>query len=205
MAEAADEGPSGPSSEKDKREPGASSGEAEVFKLNPTPVTVAELRAVRRQSANPAYRAAAEALAAGKTAGGLAKLDAMGAVVEIDNPTARRVRMVDEWFAATQETKCVPTKSGTAERAKTALMVAPTWVEIDALIAHAREKLRAAGQIMGADHTFPSLRAKDWTKAQQKDARVYRAPRRSRGAQSYQAAGPSIAASRPATGMRMRF
>jgi conjugative relaxase-like TrwC/TraI family protein len=136
-------------------------------------VTVAELREVRRQSANPAYRAAAESLASGKIAEGLAKLDAMGAVVEIENPTARRVQMVGEWFAAAQETKSVRTKSGTAERAKTALMVAPTWAEIDALTAHAREKLRAAGQLTGADHTFGSLRAKDWTKAQQKDARLY--------------------------------
>ena len=38
MAEAADEGPDGPSSEKEKRELGASPDEAEVFKLNPTPV-----------------------------------------------------------------------------------------------------------------------------------------------------------------------
>ncbi|MEY2881226.1 MAG: ATP-dependent RecD-like helicase, partial [Verrucomicrobiota bacterium] len=127
----------------------------------------------RRQSVNPAYRAAAEALAAGKIGEGLEKLDAMGAVVEIENPTARRVQIVNEWFAAAQETKSVRTKSGTVERAKTALMVAPTWAEIDALTTHAREKLRAAGQLTSADHTFHSLRAKDWTKAQQKDARLY--------------------------------
>jgi hypothetical protein len=128
---------------------------------------------VRRQSVNPAYRAAAEALASGKIAEGLSKLDAMGAVVEVENPTARRVQMVNEWFAAAQETKSIRTKSGTAERAKTALMLAPTWAEIDALTAHSRGKLRAAGQLTGIDHTFCSLRAKDWTKAQQKDARLY--------------------------------
>jgi conjugative relaxase-like TrwC/TraI family protein len=136
-------------------------------------ITVAELREVRRQSANPAYRAAAEALAAGKIGEGLAKLDKMGAVVEIENPTARRVRMVEEWFAATQERKSVRTKSGPVEHTKTALMVAPTWAEIDALTTHAREKLRAAGKLTGTDHTFTSLHTKDWTKAQQKDARLY--------------------------------
>ena len=136
-------------------------------------ITIAELREVRRQSVNPAYRAAAEALAAGKIGEGLAKLDAMGAVVEIENPTARRAQMVSEWFTAAQETKSLRTKSGTVECAKTALMIAPTWAEIDARTAHAREKLRATSQITGADHTFPSLRAKDWTKAQQKDARLY--------------------------------
>ncbi len=136
-------------------------------------VTVAELREVRRQSSNPAYRAAAEAFATGRIGEGLAKLDAMGAIVEVENPTARRVQMVAEWFAASEETKSVRTKVGPQERAKTALMIAPTWAEIDALNAHAREKLRAAGKLAGDEHTFASLRAKGWTKAQQKDARTY--------------------------------
>lgn len=136
-------------------------------------VTVAELHEVRRQSANPAYRAAAEALATGKTAAGLAKLDAMGAIVEVENPTARRVQMVNEWFAVSQETKSVRTKAGVQERAKTALMVAPTWTEIDALNLHAREKLHAAGKLAREEQTVASLRAKDWTKAQQKDVRHY--------------------------------
>ncbi len=136
-------------------------------------VTVAELREVRRQAANPAYRAAAEALAAGKIRDGLAKLDAMGAIVEVENPTVRRAQMVAEWFAASQETKSVHTKSGTQEQVKTALMVAPTWTEIDALNAHAREQLRAAGKLASDEHTFASLRAKGWTKAQQRDPRTY--------------------------------
>jgi hypothetical protein len=52
-------------------------------------------------------------------------------------------------------------------------MVAPTWAEIDALNTHAREKLRAARRLSGIDQIFCSLRGKDWTKAQQKDARHY--------------------------------
>ena len=135
--------------------------------------TVAKLREVRRQSANPAYRAAVEALASGKIAEGLGKLDVMGAIVEVENPTARRVQMVNEWFEATQETKSVPTKNGPQERAKTALMVAPTWTEIDALNLHAREALRAAGKLAREEQTIPSLRAKDWTKAQQKAVHNY--------------------------------
>ena len=137
--------------------------------------TVAELHKVLRQSANPAYRAAAEALASGKLAEGLAKLDAMGAVVEVENPTARRVQMVNEWFEATQERKFVPAKTGAQERAKTAWMVAPTWTEIDALNLRAREKLRAAGQLAREEQTIASLRAKDWTKAQQKAVHNYQA------------------------------
>lgn len=134
---------------------------------------IAELREVRRQSINPAYKAAAEDLSAGRMVAALKKLDRMDAVVEVENPTARRVRMVEEWHAAKQETKSVRSRDGTEERAKSALMVAPTWVEIDALNIHAREKLRQSGRIAGEDRTFMSLRAKDWTKAQQKDLRAY--------------------------------
>jgi len=138
-----------------------------------TRTTVAELREIRRQSANPAYRAAAQDLAAGRFTAGLRKLDAMGAIVEIEDPVARRAQMVGCWHEATRKTKTVRTAAGDQSRAQTALMVAPTWNEIDALNAHARAKLRSAGQITGADQTFASLIAKDWTKAQQRDVRKY--------------------------------
>ena len=148
-------------------------GDAARIVEKETRVTVAELREVRRQSANPAYRAAAEALAAGRTREGLRKLDRMGAIVEVENPTARRVRMVEEWYAASRETKIVRKRNLAREEPKTALMVAPTWAEIDALNAHARDKLRTVGRVTGEDRPFISLRAKDWTKAQQKDVRRY--------------------------------
>lgn len=150
-------------------------GDAARIVEKETRATVAELCEVRRQSINPAYRVAPEALAAGNIADGLQKLDAMRAVVEVENPTARRAQMVKEWFAASQETKFVRTKDGTKERAKTALMVAPTWSEIDALNAHARATLRAAGKLTGEDKSFVALRAKDWTNAQQRDVRSYQA------------------------------
>ncbi len=118
-------------------------------------------------------RPAAEAFAAGKVREGLGRLDKMGAIVEVENPTARRVQMVAEWFAASEETKSVRTKAGVQERAKTALMVAPTWAEIDSLNQHAREKLRAAGKLSREEQVISTLRAKTWTKAQQKDARNY--------------------------------
>ena len=136
-------------------------------------VRVADLKEVRRQAANPAYKSAAEDLAADRLTAGLRKLDRMGAIVEVENPTSRRVRMVEEWLHASQETKSVHTRNGPQEQAKTALMVAPTWAEIDALNTHARQKLRKAGRISGEDQKFTSLRSKDWTKAQQKEVRNY--------------------------------
>lgn len=137
-------------------------------------VRVVTLSEVHRQAVNPAYKAAAEDLAAGRVAAGLKRLDRMGAVVEIENPTLRREHMVREWFLATQETKLVRTASGQTERAKTALMVAPTWAEIDQLNLIARHRLRAEEQLSGEDKKFVALRAKDWTHAQQKDIRNYR-------------------------------
>jgi len=137
-------------------------------------VRVVTLSQVHRQAANPAYRAAAEDLAAGRFTSGLRKLDRMGAIVEIDSPAARRQQMVEEWHRASQETKSVRTRSGNTKRVKTALMVAPTWAEIDQLNITARHRLRADDKLAGRDQDFVSLRAKDWTRAKNKDVRNYR-------------------------------
>lgn len=138
-----------------------------------TRVRVVTLTEVHRQAANPAYRKAAEDLAAGRLSAGLRKLDRMGAIVEIDSPTERRQTMVIEWLKANRETKQVRTRSGMQERAKTALMVAPTWAEIDQLNIVARQWLVADRKLSGPDQDFVALRAKDWTRAQHKDHRNY--------------------------------
>lgn len=138
-----------------------------------TRVRVVTLSEVHRQAANPAYRKVAEDLAAGRLTAGLRKLDRMGAIVEIESPSARRQRMVEEWFRASHETKQVRTHDGMQERAKTALMVAPTWSEIDHLNLEARHRLRANDKLTGPDRDFVALRSKDWTRAQHKDHRNY--------------------------------
>jgi conjugative relaxase-like TrwC/TraI family protein len=138
-----------------------------------TRVRVVTLSEVHRQAANPAYRKVAEDLAVGRLTAGLRKLDRMGAIVEIESPSISRQRMVEEWLHASQETKQVRTREGMQERAKTALMVAPTWAEIDHLNLEARHRLRAAGKLTGPECDFVALRSKDWTRAQQKDHRNY--------------------------------
>lgn len=138
-----------------------------------TRVRVVTLSEVHRQAANPAYRKVAKDLAAGRLTAGLRKLDRMGAIVEIESPSARRQRMVEEWFRASHETKQVRTREGIQERAKTTLMVAPTWSEIDHLNLEARHRLRAAVKLTGPDRDFVALRSKGWTRAQQKDHRNY--------------------------------
>ncbi len=136
-------------------------------------VRVVTLSEVHRQAPNPAYRKAAEHLAAGRYSAGLKQLDRIGAIVEVESPSLRRQQMVDDWFHASCETKNVRIRDGFQERAKTALMVAPTWSEIDALNLEARHRLRAAGRLTGPDQAFTALRAKDWTRAQHKDHRSY--------------------------------
>lgn len=137
-------------------------------------VRVVTLTEVHRQATNPAYRKAAEDLAADRLASGLRKLDRMGAIVEIDSPTERRQAMVIEWLKANRETKSVRTCNGIQTRAKTALMVAPTWAEIDQLNTAARQWLVADRKLTGPDQDFVALRARDWTRAQHKDHRNYR-------------------------------
>lgn len=139
-----------------------------------TRVRVVTLREVHRQASNPAYRKVAEDLAAGRLTAGLRKLDRMGAIFEIESPSARRQQMVEEWLKASQETKTVRTRDGIQERAKTALMVAPTWSEIDHLNLEARHRLRANDKLTGPDWDFVALRSMDWTRAQHKDHRNYR-------------------------------
>jgi conjugative relaxase-like TrwC/TraI family protein len=138
-----------------------------------TRVRVVTLTEVHRQATNSAYRRAAEDLAAGRVASGLRTLDRMGAIVAIDSPALRHRRMVDEWLEAAKEKKLVRTRNGIQERAKTALMVAPTWAEIDQLNLLARGRLRGDRKLSGPDRDFVALRAKDWTRAQQKDHRHY--------------------------------
>jgi conjugative relaxase-like TrwC/TraI family protein len=136
-------------------------------------VRIVTLAQVHRQAANPAYRKAAEDLATGRLTSGLRKLDRMGAIVEIDSPSVRHQRMVEEWLKASQETKPVRTRSGLQERPKTALMVAPTWAEIDQLNLEARHRLRTGEKLHGPDRDFVALRAKDWARSRQKDYRNY--------------------------------
>ncbi len=137
-------------------------------------VRVVTLSQVHRQAANPAYKAAAEDLAAGRLSSGLHKLDRMGAIIEIQSPQHRHDIMVQEWLQATKETKSVLTPAGNIERPKTALMVAPTWAEIDRLNLVARHRLRADNRLIGRDLEYVSLRAKGWTGGQNKDVRNYR-------------------------------
>ncbi len=136
-------------------------------------VRVVTLSEVHRQAANPAYKKAAEDLAAGRFSSALKRLDRMGAIVEIESPGERRARMVQEWLRARETTKLVRTRAGVEQRPMTAIMIAPTWAEIDQLNERARCELKRSRRIGDRDEEFRSLRAKDWTRSQLKDVRNY--------------------------------
>lgn len=131
-------------------------------------VKVVEIKEVRRQQPNREYLQAAKSLASGNLFAGLARLDGMGAIVEIRDPAERRARMVEEWYAVTH--------GPGARRAstKTALMVAPTWAEIEDINQVARRKLRIDGTLKGDDRVITALTSKNLTRAEKKQPTNYR-------------------------------
>jgi hypothetical protein len=57
---------------------------------------------------------------------------------------------------------------------KSALLIAPTWKEIEAVTEKVREGLMAQGHLAKEGHTFRVFDSLSWTDAQKRDARQYR-------------------------------
>lgn len=137
----------------------------------------AELKEVRRQT-NAAYRAAVQAISQGdaptsrngkrttKLAEGIAALDDMGAIVELNGDTLYR-QMACDYVEAVSERK----SDGTT---KSALAVAPTHAEGDQITRHIREELKAAGRLDASEHEFTALESTNWTTAERREASLYR-------------------------------
>jgi thymidine kinase len=130
-------------------------------------VTVVEIKEVRRQQQNRDYLQAAQALASGDLCGGLTRLDKMGAILEFSDPAERRSQMVEDWYVAAQK------NIGRNASTKAALMVAPTWTEIDALNQVARKKLRSEGKLRGSDHSITTLWDRNFTRSEKKNPERY--------------------------------
>ncbi len=119
-----------------------------------------ELTTIRRQK--PAeFRQVVELAAAKQTDKAFAKLVELGAVNELPNDNSQLYqRAADAYVSATKQ-------------GKSALLVSPTWAEIEAVTEKVRETLRVGHQI-GQDeqmfHVFDSL---SWTEAQKKNARQF--------------------------------
>jgi conjugative relaxase-like TrwC/TraI family protein len=124
-----------------------------------------ELTTIRRQKPE-AFREVVELAAAKQTDKAFAKLVELGAVSELpadDNggrAPALYQRAADAYVSATKH-------------GKSALLVSPTWAEIDAVTEKVRHTLKAEGVISQDEHTLCVFDSLSWTEAQRKNVRQY--------------------------------
>jgi conjugative relaxase-like TrwC/TraI family protein len=118
-----------------------------------------QLTAIRRQR-KAAYRKAVELAAQKRTVEAFAQLERMGAVAEFSDD-----QLHDS--AAKSYLKAL------AEN-KSALLVAPTWNEIEVVTEKIRTALKTSGRLAGKEKEFQVFDSLSWTEAQKRDARQYR-------------------------------
>jgi conjugative relaxase-like TrwC/TraI family protein len=118
-----------------------------------------QLAAIRRQR-RIEYRKAVELAAQKKTDEAFAQLEQMKAVVELPDNQLHDA-------AAKSYLKVLDEK-------KSALLVAPTWNEIEAVTEKVREQMKSSGRLVGNEKEFEVFDSLSWTEAQKRDARQYR-------------------------------
>jgi hypothetical protein len=118
-----------------------------------------QLTAIRRQH-KAEYRKAVELAAQKRTAEAFAQLERMGAITELAG---------DELHGSAAKSYV----KALAEY-KSALLVAPTWTEIEAVTDKVRAELKSAGRLALEEKTFQVFDSLSWTEAQKRDARQYR-------------------------------
>jgi conjugative relaxase-like TrwC/TraI family protein len=118
-----------------------------------------QLTAIRRQR-KAAYRKAVELAAQKRTVEAFAQMERMGAITELAG---------DELHdsAAKSYLKAL-------EENKSALLVAPTWAEIEAVTEKVRTALKISGRLDGEEKELQVFDSLSWTEAQKRDARQYR-------------------------------
>jgi ATP-dependent exoDNAse (exonuclease V) alpha subunit len=118
-----------------------------------------QLTAIRRQR-KAAYRKAVELAAQKRTIEAFAQMERMGVVVESSKDDLHG-------NAAQAYLKALV-------RNQSALLVAPTWVEIEAVTEKVRAELKSAGRLALDEKTFQVFDSLSWTEAQKRDAQQYR-------------------------------
>jgi conjugative relaxase-like TrwC/TraI family protein len=106
------------------------------------------------------YRRAVELAAQKRTTESFAQLERMGAVAEFSKD-----KIYDS--AAQSYLKAL-------EQNKSALLVAPTWNEIEWVTEKVRAGLKSSGVLVGEEKEFRVFDSLSWTEAQKRDARQYR-------------------------------
>ena len=118
-----------------------------------------QLTAIRRQR-KAEYRKAVELAAQKRTMEAFAQLERMGAVVEFSDGNIHD-SAANSYLKALAENK-------------SALLVAPTWNEIEAVTEKIRTALKTSGRLAGEEKEFQVFDSLSWTEAQKRDARQYR-------------------------------
>ena len=118
-----------------------------------------QLTAIRRQR-NAEYRKAVELAAQKRTVEAFAQLERMGVVTELAGD------QIHESVAKSYLKALVLNRS--------ALLVAPTWNEIEAVTEKVRAALKSSGRLTGEEKEFEVFDSLSWTEAQKQDARQYR-------------------------------
>ena len=118
-----------------------------------------QLTRIRRQR-KVEYRRAVELAAQKNTNEAFAQLERMGAVTEYSNDNLHD--------------KAAQSYLKALEQNQSALLVAPTWNEIEAVTEKVRAALKTSGRLAGEDKEFQVFDSLSWTEAQKRDARQYR-------------------------------
>jgi ATP-dependent exoDNAse (exonuclease V) alpha subunit len=117
-----------------------------------------QLTRIRRQR-KAEYRKAVELAAQKRTLEAFAQLERIGAITESSNDNLH-----DK--AARSYLKAL-------EQNRSALLVAPTWNEIEAVTEKVRAAMKTSGRLAGEEKEFEVFDSLSWTEAQKQDARQY--------------------------------
>jgi conjugative relaxase-like TrwC/TraI family protein len=118
-----------------------------------------QLTRIRRQR-KAEYRYAVELAAQKRTAEAFAQLERMGAVAEFSGDKLHSEAAQSYVKALAQN--------------RSAVLVAPTWAEIEAVTEKVRAALKTSGRLAGEEKEFQVFDSLSWTEAQKRDARQYR-------------------------------
>ncbi|MBS0264479.1 MAG: relaxase domain-containing protein [Planctomycetes bacterium] len=124
---------------------------------------VPEISGIRRQSGQ--YREAVAALAKGEVTQGFDMLNGLGWIHET-GPFDRNGRLVNDYL------ETIRTEKRTGEK-MTAIIIAPTHREGEAITADVRARMKATGQLGPDERVFQSLSPLHWTAAERSDAGRY--------------------------------
>lgn len=118
-----------------------------------------QLSAIRRQR-KAEYRKAVELAAQKRTGEAFAQLERIGAIVESSNDDLHG-KAAKEYLKTLMQNQ-------------SALLVAPTWSEIEAVTEKVRAALKTSGRLAGEEKEFQVFDSLSWTEAQKRDVRQYR-------------------------------